>query len=380
MAKKGFSRKGERRRKTAAETQPKLTAAPINETPEDQLKSTNTKDKPSGIITREFSAQATKLDIQESGIFDHMTRIAPVFVPASDIPPAPLEDAEPDWIDKKATHANHRWLWTGIGAFLLFMIAMIVLFYFVSQLPTNSTNSLATFEVISEEYDPQSPLYIFQQDPSKGQQQCLDILRRYAAAKTLEEAQPLIRTSPEINSLLKSSWQPWPIPPVLDNGTYMGSFDETSGRAYFIINGSLENNEKFTAYFVSQGNRLVLDWEATTGRCDMPLADFIKHPPEQPITMRLLLAPSPYYLPSLSEKDYESYRIIDIHNNCYAWGYVTRNSPAHQRIQAILQSGAALLEQLPEAQATVKLGRINDLNRENQFFITDMLHKGWVMP
>jgi hypothetical protein len=45
-----------------------------------------------------------------------------------------------------------------------------------------------------------------------------------------------------------------------------------------------------------------------------------------------------------------------------------------------LQSGSVLLEQLPEAKATVKLQKINQLNRENQFFITDVLHKGWVMP
>jgi hypothetical protein len=378
MSKKGFSRKGERRRKTTVEALSGSTNVPT--AAEQTTTSNSTAGKASAVITREISVQATKLDIEVSGVFDRMTRIAPVFVPASEMQTSTSDDTEPAWISEKTTNSNHRWLWTGVGAFLLFMIAMIALFHFVSQRPFGSTNALATLEVISEEYDPQSPLFIFQQNPGKAQEQCLDILRRYASAKTIEEAQPLVRSSPEIKSLLQSSWQPWPIPPILDDNTCVGSFDETSGRAYFILEGSFADGKKFTTYFVSQGNSLVLDWEATTGHCDMALSEFLKHPPATPVKMRLALTPSPYYMPSLSEKDYESYRLQDIQNDTYAWGYVARNSPAHQHIQSILQSGSVLLEQLPEAKATVKLQKINQLNRENQFFITDVLHKGWVMP
>ena len=378
MSKKGFSRKGERRRKTAEKTTPTMDPMPI--AAEDPAPLDTPPSAPKTIVAREFSAQATKLDVEDNATFDRIARIAPVFVPATDIAPKIAREDDTEWMNKKAKIQNHRWLWIGVGSFLLFMIAMIVLFQFVSKNHTGSTNPLATLEVISEEYDPLSPLYIFQQDPGKAQQQCIEILRRYAAAKTLEEAQLLVRRSPEINASMKSSWKPWPIPPLLDDGTCQGSFDETSGRAYFILSGLLKNDQKFTAYFVSQGNQLVLDWEATTGRSDMSLTDFLKHPPEQAATMRLVLTPSPYYMPELGENEYESYRLQDIQNDTYAWGYVARNSPAHQLIQSMLQSGSVLLEQLPESQATVKLQKMNDPIRKNQFFITDVLHKGWVMP
>lgn len=313
-------------------------------------------------------------------MIDKITRIEPVFAPASDVTPVPVRDSEPLWTSSPSGSANHRWLWKGVGAFLLFMIAMIALFYFVSQQQTGSTNTLATLEVISQEYDPQSPLYIFQQDPGKAQEECLSVLRRYSTATTLQDVLPLVRTSSEIKAALATSWKPWPSAPILDDGTCDATFDETSGRAYFMIHGSLQNGKPFTAYFVSQGNKLVLDWEATMGHGEMSLAEILRHAPEKPVTMRLSLTPSPYYMPSLSEKEYESYRIQDITNENYGWAYVVRDSPAHQQIQVMLQSGAILLEQLNESTATVKIQKIKDHNRENQFFITDMLHKGWVMP
>ena len=372
MSKKGFSRKGERRRKTVAEAVPDS----ANDFPHTLIAS----NKSSSLIPREFNDQATKLVIEDVAVIDRMKRIAPDFMPTSDASSVSRKDVEPAWIEKKASGQNYRWLWIGVGIFLLFMIAMIVLFHFASLLPTNTTNTLSTIEVISEEYDPQSPLYIFQENPGKAQQQCLDILSRYAAAKTLTEALPLLRTSPAIKAVLQKSWQTWQSPPVLDDGTCLGSFDEISGRAYFFITGSFTDGRNFTAYFVSQGNQLVLDWEATTGHSEITLSELLKHPPEQPVMMRVTLAPSPYYIPSLRENDYESYRILDIHNELYAWGYVARNSPAHQHIQSMLLSGSVLLDQLPEAQAIVKMQKIKGLNRENQFFITDVLHKGWVMP
>ena len=129
-----------------------------------------------------------------------------------------------------------------------------------------------------------------------------------------------------------------------------------------------------------QNNRFVVDWEATSQLGDTSLSTLSQFPTEAEITLRITLSASPYYLPTLSEKDYESYKITSAEDETILWGYVPRNSPTHQQLTELLRSDAFLVESVPAARAIIKLKRIDSTAGKNRFFITEMLHKDWVMP
>lgn len=360
MIRKGSSRKGLRRRRGSDGW----------ELEEDiPLFSPTTKEEP------------IKLDPATSGIVKEIARIhakPSELVPA---PTRPSQDREAAWGDKTPVR-DLRKVW------LSFIGAIVVMFLAIGWANRQGRESDGTqsgipggFVVIEEGEDTESPLYAFLQNSYQKQQQALRIFRQFTAAKKPAHIMPLIRMTDTTPSMLEKFWQPWPSPPLLDQSdqiTY--EFEEAENRAFLRMVGKNQDGSSFTAFFVEVDGNLVLDWEATLEVGDARLATLARHPTDHPVKMRVILSPSPYYLPSLPESEYESYQITSLRDDTIVWGYVRRDSPTHVKIRGAMQLDLALLDQMNEVRVTIKMQKTDDITSQNRFFITEMLHKDWVMP
>jgi hypothetical protein len=170
------------------------------------------------------------------------------------------------------------------------------------------------------------------------------------------------------------------MPKIEQNDELLIDVAEVQGRDFLTISGLCENGRPFLAFFVEVDQRIVIDWEASMGVGEAKIDTLTQHPTEHPITMRAVLSPSPYYLPSFPETDYESYQLSFAGSDSVIWGYAPRGSLAHQQINALLIQQNELLEDVSEARVTLRLRKTPGPSSQYRFFITEVLHKDWVMP
>ena len=358
MIKKGASRKGQRRRQAIADA--------------------GARDEEETYFPHPPVDEPIKLDLATSGVLAEIARIKPVpiFVENARLP----QHHEVAWGRPKSS-VEYRWVW------LLSLLTIAVMFTAIAMVNRGSHQNAGTstalpgFVVLSDDLDEQSPLYAFQQNPYQMRLDAIKILRQVAAATKPEQILPLIRQSADTQALLAKHWKPWPSAPLLDDpDQWQSEIDQASGTAFLWLQGTHQDGSPLLAFFVREGGALLLDWEATMELGEARLSTLAKLPTTHPVAMRVILSPSPYYLPTLPESDYESYKITNLREETIVWGYVRRGTPEHQQINDLLQRDSHLLEAISAARVRVKLRRTDDVNSQNRFFITEMLHKDWVMP
>lgn len=360
MMRKGSSRKGQRRRRAAS-------AGRENEGVDDFLLP-----QPDAPIKLDLSAAVVAKEIVR--IETPITREIPLQQRCS-------TEGEESWGRHQPQKGSRR-VWWSFAAAIGVMFAAIAWVNHRARWGDGTNRPIPQgIVVLEEDRREDSELFLLLQNPYQKHQQAQSLFRQFAAAKKSSEVLPLIRMSDDTAALLKKHWKPWPSPPLLDQLDQLQfDFDETDGRAFLSMRGSNADGSPFLAFFVADGNRLKLDWEATMELGESRLSTLARFPTENPVTVRVLLAASPYYLPSLPEKEYESYQLTCLHDDTVVWGYVRRASPEHEKIRELLRQDSELLEQAKEVRVTVRLKKTGDLSSQNRFFITEMLHKDWVMP
>ncbi len=321
-----------------------------------------------------------KLDLSSAVVAKKIARIeAPATVDISAMKRLHAE-GEGSWGHEQPT-TEHRRVWWSFTAAILVMFAAIAWVNHRARLGDGISRPMRQGIIVMEEDAEDSELFSLLQNPYQKHQQAQALFRKFAAAKKRTEVPPLIRLSDDIGAMLEKHWKPWPSPPVLDPLDQLQlDFDETDGRAFLTMSGKNTDGSPFLAFFVVDGSELKLDWEATMELGEARLSSLARFPTENPVSVRVLLSPSPYYLPSLPEKEYESYQLTCLQDETVVWGYVRRGSSEHQQIRELLRQDAELLDQAQQVRVMVRLQKTNDLSSQNRFFITEMLHKDWVMP
>ncbi len=297
-------------------------------------------------------------------------------------------DAAPD--DRLAKHgefawgrqqsrSESRWVWLIAASVIALMFTAIT----IANRRTRTDTTAAPLGIVisPDALQEESSLSVFQQNPYQMRLDAIKILQQVASATKSEQILPLIRQAPNTEALVAKHWKPWDLGPLLDDpDQWQSGIDETSGTAFLWMQGMHPEGRSLLAFFVKQGDKLRLDWEATMELGEARLSTLAKLPTTHPLAMRIILSPSPYYLPTLPESDYESYKITTLSEDTIVWGYVRRDSPEHQSINDLLQRDSLLLDAIFSVRATIKMRRTHDVNSQNRFFITEMLHKDWVMP
>ncbi len=360
MMRKGSSRKGQRRRRVVASLD-------------------------DGDDGSDFMMPAPeipiKLDLGTAGIVKEIARMEVNPEQQAALEERLPKDGELSWGQNQAPQEHRRVWWSFAGAITL-MFAAIAGVNHGSRENHGTNQSIPQGIIVFEDHpDEDSQLFALMKNSYRKQQQAVTLFRQFTAAKKRAEILPLIRISDITSSMLEKHWKPWPSTPLLDQQDQLQfDFDETQGRAFLSMGGKNADGSSFLAFFVPDGDELKLDWEASMQLGEARLSSLARFPTENPVTVRVLLSPSAYYLPTLPESEFESYQLTCLHDDTVVWGYVRRDSPEHQRIRELLRIDSELLEHMQELRVTVRLKKTDDLSSQNRFFITEMLHKDWVMP
>lgn len=368
MIKKGFSRKGERRKNSSRSARTEVITH-------------ITFGSPSGSSAPENSCEPVKLDVKKLGLHKEIARIEPTVAPEPYMTPQQRRELEYEW-GTAPSRKQSRLIWYGLGATIIILFSFIFLInHLSSKRNVDGEGLVKPWKVVPDDDDPSSPAYVFVSNLYKAKLECIEAFKKFTAAKNIAEVLPHIRQEENTRALLAKRWKLWPSPPNLSSLDQCAAEIETeTKRPYLWLTGTNQDQSPFHCFFIHQNGRFVVDWEATSQLGDTKLSTLSQFPTEAEITLRITLAASPYYLPNLSEKDYESYKITSSHDDTILWGYAVRNSPVHQKITELLRSDALIVESVPAARATIKLKRIDSIAGKNRFFLTEMLHKDWVMP
>ncbi len=212
------------------------------------------------------------------------------------------------------------------------------------------------------------------------QPEAMQIYRAYAQAHRIDEIVPLLRDGKNLQGILRHHWQPLGLAkswmPAAD-AEWMVS--ELAGRPCAQLAGRLPDDSKFTAYFINDGKRLLMDWKATAGFGTDSFQQLEKNPGDAS-EIRGIISSAEYYTASWPEEDYQSYRLVSPDGGTMLWCYARRSSEAAGEIAEKFFKGDILDEARSTQKITLRLERGPAGALPNQWLIGEMLHIDWLTP
>lgn len=208
----------------------------------------------------------------------------------------------------------------------------------------------------------------------------VDLVEKLLRAKKWEEVADLCRPSSSLREHLRQHWKPISSPPMLQNDDdLIFDYGHSGNVGFYLIEGRCVDNTPFTYYFVNVEGKLKIDWMASMNVGDLTLEEIIQRPLKEPAMMRIVFERSPFYLPSLKEEEYESFRLTQPGNENVIWGYVKRGSPQAAALNTILLQGGVLMETQEKGRAAVILVPTEE-KASKRFFIDTVISQNWVIP
>ena len=207
-----------------------------------------------------------------------------------------------------------------------------------------------------------------------------DALRRFAGAKTAEEPLPLLRDAERVKPGFLREWKTWGVEPAFASSQpFESDIDTASPRPSIVVSGMKGDFSQVRAVFVREGDKVLLDWEATTGAGDLDITDLKAGKEAKDAVVRAVISTAAYYTPDFAETKYSSYRLTDESGEHFTWAFAGIGSPAGKALNLELNEGSFLMQKNSSIGFTLKVsGPVRP--GSNQYLITEMLHKGWVSP
>lgn len=221
--------------------------------------------------------------------------------------------------------------------------------------------------------DPLSRMLLMQSD-------AIRLYQGYARARHLDDVLPLLRDGSDLSEILRSRWQALEVPAdwqVPADSTW--SVETLAGRPCGKLDGEMADHTRFVAYFTLDGDRLLLDWKATTGFGTATFPELIQGRGDAR-EIRGIIAPDLYYNPLLPEADYQSFCFSSPGGDEVLWCYVSRQSPTFAIIARALTGGMIVRDGRAATKMTLHLVRGPEGSQPNQWLIQDVLHLDWVNP
>jgi hypothetical protein len=212
------------------------------------------------------------------------------------------------------------------------------------------------------------------------QSEALQIFRSYAQAAHYDEVIPLVVDGRSLRDALKNQWSPLGVPkdwaPSVDS-----SWDvlEAGNKAFGVLEGLLADQSPFMAYFSYEGDRLLLDWKATTAFGTTSFRQLSKGTGDAS-EIRGVLSSDEFYSAALPESDYQSYRFRIPDEEFTIWCYAPRGQSAYSALAPLFTSGELTGEKQTDKKVTLSLVRGSDETLPNQWIIGELLQIDWGTP
>jgi hypothetical protein len=219
-------------------------------------------------------------------------------------------------------------------------------------------------------------------NPLTGKQaEAMQLFRTYATATTLEEILPYLRDSETLAPILRDRWQAMGISKQWQPATECSwLIVPQESRSYAVLCGVLPDQSNFTAYFVNEGGKLLLDWKATTTYGTATFAELEKKQGD-PTEVRGKISFSDYYNATWPEKVYQCFKFTSADKESTIWCYAKRGESANVSLFKLLfgddKNGVT---ELKVNRITLRLARGPDTSLPNQWLVQEMLNPDWITP
>ncbi len=167
---------------------------------------------------------------------------------------------------------------------------------------------------------------------------------------------------------------------------YSSELSGAKERGYLSVSGTREGGDSFEAFFVNENEKLLLDWDATTGWSEMGVPEIAEKKPRKPIFLRCRVEKKPSFDQSFGTIEYSGYVLAGNLSDEYFLAYVPldsdRGKATDRDFKLMLNYGSFVSNEPPlkNQKATVRVRHIPGVGKDGIFEIVEFLHSGWVTP
>lgn len=212
------------------------------------------------------------------------------------------------------------------------------------------------------------------------QSEAVQIFAAYSRAADADAVIPLVRDGDALQETIRKHWQPRGLPaqwaPEPSSAWHVLDAGDTP---FALIEGNFPDHTRFSAYFVREGARLVLDWKATEGFGSASFEELAKGIGNT-AEVRGTISPAEFYSATWPENDFQSYRLVSPDQQTAIWCYARRGDAKGAEISRLFQQGEIIREAQGGRKITLRLERGTAEALPNQWLIGEMLHIEWIKP
>jgi hypothetical protein len=320
-----------------------------------------------------------RLELASGELQPHALRSHDVAFETIRCQPASDRRLEETW--QGQTRDSWKWWASGGVATLALVAASVASVLALNAGRRSSAPPFALDGIEREKVELDERFAFFQEDPIPLQGEAIGLLRQYVSAHAPDEALAAVRSPEIVGERLHAVWLPWPSPPVLDRPeSIQFAYTDSVKPPFLLVFGKRADETPFRAYFVREGSRLRLDWEATEGICDIPIAALPTAGEVRDLTVRCVLEARAFHTNAFPDTHYRSYSLNTADRQAWVWGYVERDGVTDRRLQETLDTDSSILVHKNQERVTLRISASPGRDLPNQFLITEMLHIDWVRP
>lgn len=206
------------------------------------------------------------------------------------------------------------------------------------------------------------------------------LFRAFASSLIVADILPLVRDAAEVEPLIRTHHRlalvskAW-LPP----DTTLWNVHVNDGHQFALLEGTLPDFSKFSAYCVMSDNQLRLDWKATTGFGTATFEELARSQGD-PAEIRAKIIASKFHTAIYPEAEFRSYQLVSPDESQAIWGYTRRGETVDGVLARLFQGGEILETSQEQKKVTVRLAHGPAGSLPNQWVIAEMLHPDWIKP
>lgn len=206
------------------------------------------------------------------------------------------------------------------------------------------------------------------------------ILAAVAAARQVDELLPWVRGGAGMREKLAAGWQPWNAPAGWQpDGDSIWEVGQMADFGFGVLSGFRADYERFRAYFVREGDRLLLDWEATEAVSSESFARLLRGEGAGG-EMRVLAQRGDFHTLVMPEDEFRAVQLLSPGQETILWGYARRGSAADVALGKLFDDGLIVEAEATTLPLTLQLIPPPPNSLPNQWEISAVLHEEWVHP
>ncbi len=293
---------------------------------------------------------------------------------------------------------SSSWLWIvllGLVTTVVAVVAAVTLFSGDEEVVDDEEIDLGGAGEVETDDMSQGPLAWFDagENSLKVLDEAKEMIGKVNGAKDVEEISELIRSSAFrknfpvklddwgverlTNSIWDWSWQSFIAKPAGEK--------EENGIGVVKVNGKDVEGQPYSVYFVNEGGKLLIDWDATMGWSEASIGELKKSQSRKSTMVRTKLEKKWVYDQKFGRIDYSGYALTGDESEEFILAYVPLNTPEGKErdrlLKRILNYGNTYGKKLLKDQDVTLEVRFGSTEGNQEIFeITDFLHAGWVSP